>query len=360
MKNKVIERLTISRATLLEVVVAAFLLGICASLSASIIYDSLKSKPYFLLLLIIALSVVCMLFLFKKLWSARKASIDIDGFLIYSDKSNSIVSVPRYDLSEEVCDYLSSAFSENEALKRQWDSQPIANLYKRDVDRQYKASMSLIQEAIEYYVLESLSTHLTDYFNKEKYDDSELKYFQRNDVPSVLFTNRFMELFSSPMENRLPFMDGEGVSEGTVVMSVGKNGERYSRFDLVLPKDAKIFRDNDSVVIETSKFKLKLSASFDGYGYVTPVAFEKHYLGMESFRDSLAFKVGFRAEVDFKWLSTVSPTKWDYHEWLDGFFESIEKEMSADKFFEKISWETVSTMIQCKQIMPNKQFKSDS
>lgn len=360
MKNKVIERLTISRSMLLEVVVAAFLLGICASLSASVAYDSLRNKPHFLYLLIFVLSVICMLFLFKKLWSARKASIDIDGFLIYSDKSNRIVNVPRYHLSEEICDYLNSAFSENEAIKRQWDNQPIANQYKRDVNRPYKASMSLIQEAIEYYVLESLSIHLTDYFDQEKYDDSELKEFKRDDVPSVLFTNRFMDLFSSPMENRLSFMDNGGVTEGTVVMSMGKNGERYSKFDLVLPKDATIFRDNDSIVIETSKFKLKLTASFNGCGYVTPVAFEEYYLGIESFRDSLAFNVSFRAEVDFKWLSTVSPTKWDYHAWLDGFFESIEKEMSADKFFDKINWETVSTMIQCKQIMPNKQFKSDS
>jgi len=362
MKNNVVEKLTINRAILIEIVVVAFLLGVCASISGSIIFESLDDKPFWLYSCLAALLVGSIIFLIKKFAVARHASLSVSGFIIYLKKKNNLKEVPRYQFSEEICRFLEGAFCENEALRRQWNKEPLSNMYRREEGETSRASMKLIHEAVEYYALETLSTHLTDYFNQEQYDESELKEFSREDVPDILLKNRFMELFSAPMENRSDFSDDHDRDdqEGVVVMSMGPNGAFYSRFELVLPRDAVVTREGGHIIIETSKFKLTLSINFEGSCYVTPRGFEKYYLGLDSFRDHAGLKVTFNAQVKFKMLSTIKKSNWDYHSWLDGYFETIEREMSGDDFFRQINWETVATMIQCGQKMPNKQSQADA
>lgn len=143
-------------------------------------------------------------------------------------------------------------------------------------------------------------------------------------------------------------------------MSMGPNGAFYSRFDLVLPKDAVVSRADGNIVIETSKFKLTLAVNFEGTGYVTPRNIEKYYLGLDSFENLTEFEVKFNADVQFKMLSTIRKSNWDYHSWLDGYFETMEREMSGVEFFRQINWETVATLIQCGQKMPNKQSQADA
>lgn len=362
MKNNVVEKLTINREILIEIVVVAFLLGVCASISGTIIFESLDDHSFWLYACLATLLVGSMIFLIKKFAVARSASISVSGFIIYLKNENDLKEVPSYQFSEEICRFLKGAFCENEALRRQWDKEPLSSIYRREDGKTPRASMKLIHEAVEYYALETLSTHLTDYFNQEQYDESELKEFSREDVPDILLNNRFMELFSAPMENRPAFSDDrdQDDQEGVVVMSMGPNGAFYSRFDLVLPRDAVVTREGDQIVIETLKFKLTLSINFGGSGYVTPRDFEKYYLGLDSFRDHEEFKITFNADVTFKLLSTIKKSNWDYHSWLDGYFETIEREMSGDDFFRRINWETVATMIQCGQNVPNKQSQADA
>jgi len=296
-----------------------------------------------------------MVFFFKKFSSARSANISVSGFIIYLKSENKLKEVPRYRFSEQIFRFLSGAFGENEALKRQWEKEPLSNMYCMEKGKA-AASMKLVHEAVEYYALETLSTHLTDYFNQEKYDASELKEFSREDVPDILLKNRFMELFSAPMENRAAFSDDHHrhLGEGVVVMSTGPNGEFYSRFDLTLPKDAVVTRADGKIIIETSKFKLTLEIVFNGFCFVTPRNFERYYLGLERLDDFTEFEVEFNAGVEFKLLSIIGKSNWDYHSWLDGYFEKMEREMSGDDFFKKINWETVATLIQCGEEMPKK------
>lgn len=356
MKNNVVENLTKNRRTLIEVVVVAFLFGICASITGSIIFESLKNNILWLYSFLTVLLFGCIIFFFKNFSSARSANISVSGFIIYLKNENELKKIPRYQFSEEIFRFLSGAFGENEALRRQWEKEPLSNMYRMEKGKNSAASVKLIHEAVEYYALDTLSTHLTDYFNQEQYDESELKEFSREDVPDILLKNRFMELFSAPMENRSVFSDNHDRDhgEGVVVMSMGPNGAFYSRFDLTLPKDAVVTRADGKIIIETSKFKLTLAIVFEGTGYVTPINFEKYYLGLDDFENFSEFKVKFNADVKFKFLSTIGKSNWDYHSWLDGYFETMEREMSGDAFFKQINWETVATMIQCGEKMPNK------
>lgn len=358
MKNNVTERLSVSRTALVEILIVGFLVGVCASLSGTLVYEQLKGHSNWLYVGLAVLLVWCIFFLSKKFTQSGKAHISVKGFLIHLKDDNQILSIPRYKLSENISRYLKSAFNENEALKRQWDKEPLLNAFSQKKEESASGSLKLIREAAEYYLIETLSMHLTDYFNQECYDKKLLNELSREDVPSILLNNRFMEMFSAPMENRAVFepndRDDRDDTDGVVVMSMGKNGAFYSRFDLVLPKGAEVSRHNGAVVIETSKFKLAISVRFDGTGYVSPRNFEKYYLGLETFEKYREFGIEFNAEVEFKLFSSFRKKDWDYHAWLDSYFDRIERDMSGESFFKKINWETVATMIQCGQQMPNK------
>lgn len=355
MKNNVTERLSVSRTALVEILIVGFLVGVCASLSGTLVYEQLKGHSSWLYVGLAALLVWCIFFLSKKFTQSGKAKISVKGFLIHLKDDNQILSVPRYKLSENISRYLRSAFNENEALKRQWDKESLLHVFSQTKEKSASGSLKLIREAAEYYLIETLSMHLTDYFNQECYDKKLLNELSREDVPSILLSNRFMEMFSAPMENRAVFepIDIDD-TDGVVVMSMGKNGAFYSRFDLVLPKGAEVSRENGAVVIETSKFKLTISVRFDGTGYVSPRNFEKYYLGLEEFEKYREFGIEFNAEVEFKLFSSFRKKDWDYHAWLDSYFDRIERDMSGESFFQEINWETVATMIQCGQQMPNK------
>lgn len=355
MSIKVVENVSLSRTALFEILIAGFFIGVCASLTGSIFFEGLKQNLTLLSLEVVLTLVICIWLLSKKFTKSGKANISVRGFIIYLTKSGKLKSVPRYNFSEEIHSHISSAFSENEALKRQWESEPLVNAFSIEDGKKADASLRLIREAAEYYVIEKLSIHLTDYFNKKHYDKSELTKFSRKDVPSILLSNRFLELFSAPMEDRAIFRSERKIPNNEIiVMSRSKDGAFYSRFDLVLPKGAKVAREDNAIVINTTSFKLTIAIHFEGTGYVTPRNFEKYYLGLDSYTDYREFEIRFEANVEFKLLAALKKSKWNYHTWLDGFFSKIEKDMSGDAFFDQIAWETVATMIQCGKTMPNK------
>lgn len=240
MKNNVTERLSVSRTALIEILVVGFLVGVCASLSGTLVYENLKGHSGWIYVSLVILLVWCIFFLSKKFTRSGKATISVKGFLIHLKEENKIQSISRYRLSEQISQYLDSAFNENEALKRQWDKESLLHVFSQKQGESATGSVKLIREAAEYYLIETLSMHLTDYFNQESYDKSLLNELSREDVPSILLSNRFMELFSAPMENRAVFEPQDrGDDAGVVVMSMVKNGAFYSRFDLVLQKAQK-------------------------------------------------------------------------------------------------------------------------
>lgn len=353
MQNNVAEKLSASKTALIEVLTVGFLMGVCASISATLIYENFKGHLSILYLGLASLLVWCIFFLSKKFTHSGKAKISVTGFLTYLKDENSIKTIPRYRFSEKISRYLESAFNENEALRRQWDKEPLRNIFIQNKDDVASGSLRLIREASEYYLIETLSMHLTDYFNKENYDKNLLSELSREDVPSILLSNRFMELFSAPMENRAVFdLYNRSNNDGIIIMSIGKNGAFYSRFDLVLPKGTKISRSDGALVIETSKFKLTISVCFDGTSSVLPINFEEYYLGLQSFEKFNNFSIQFKAEVEFKMFSSLRKSDWNYHAWLDSYFERIERDMSGEFFFKETNWETVATMIECGQKMP--------
>jgi hypothetical protein len=135
----------------------------------------------------------------------------------------------------------------------------------------------LIMEATEYFILEMLSTHLTDYFNDEKFKEENLTTIERKDIPHVLLENRFLNLFSKPMEERAAFKDRyipKGIRGSSQV-----GGAEFSYFDLILPTKSKVSRiDGKTFEISTQKFSLQVTISYMGTDELLPTNFERYYL----------------------------------------------------------------------------------
>ncbi|PLC07467.1 hypothetical protein CY658_10980 [Variovorax sp. RO1] len=261
------------------------------------------------------------------------------------------MKVPRYEYSEEIKSFVEGLFAENAAPKRLWDSDPVHNAFEIDVNagtgriRQTEAGQ-LIVEATEYFVLETLSTHLTDYFNQSGLEAAHLKELSREDVPDIVFKNRFLDTFSRPMRERAVFMKDSGATPppGRVVSSYGPNGVRYSRFDLTLPLGAKVQRlSPSSILISTPKFMLTVSVDFAGFGANLPSGFTELYLEGCSFSDLSVYQVGLTTSVEFKPWALLSRSGWDYHAWLDSFLAKLEKSFDGEEFLRGIDWEAAAT-----------------
>jgi hypothetical protein len=341
------------RRGLFELFIGAVLLALSVNLLASGIAAALKIRPIELLVLSTCLILVAFALISRKLIDKRHFVRRYDGFLVYSKDKNDLIEVPRYDLSERICDYLQAIFAENEAMKKLWNKEPLKGMFKydaekRDVTRHPVASTLLVKEAVEYFLLDALSTHLTDYFNHQPFDKELLKEFGREDAPGVLFKNRFLDTFSRPMLDRPTFIDSALNPKrdfGQVVAAFGPNAARYERFDLVLPKEAKVARLADgNVEIDTPKFKMNLSVQFDGLNTVLPFKFASLYLRNKNRKELTVYKLGVRISVTLKRWVWLTRSGWDYHMWIDSFLEAFDHKFSEETFFAKIDWERALTV----------------
>lgn len=343
------------RGAFLELLAAAVVLALGVNVLATTLIEMLSLPHIYQLLVAILVILTALLLIARKIIRAGYVQKSISAVVVVSKKGNELVRIPRYRFSEALSDYLESLFSENEALKKVWAADPLSKQFDFDAKtgeanyRKTEASL-LLQEAIEYFVLDRLSTHLTDYFNKPPFDESLLKEFGREDVPSVLFKNRFLDTFSKPMTERPAFVD-EALKHkprfGTVVASFGKGQARYERFDLVLPEKSKVTRTaHGAIEIDTPKFKLHIEAVFDGFGAVLPSRFERLYLRHDDYADLSVYGAKIGIAVSFKPLALVTQIGWNYHMWLDSFLESLTKESSKAQFLQRISWESARTVFE--------------
>jgi hypothetical protein len=361
--RRFVESILSGRSAILELIMAGVLLAIsvefiAAWATAHTAADSLQTVVIGLLLLALTL----LLWLRRSMAQTRQRHVKLDGFLIYLRKDNALVDVPRYRYGSTIHDYITAAFVENTALKTLWDKEPLTEAFMFDKEKgatlhKNNHSMQLVREATEYFVLDRLSTHLTDYFNTPEYNDDQLKKYSREDVPDILLKNRFLELFSRPMDQRPHFVNDTlgDMPHGQIVSSFGKGGVRYDRFDLVLPCSTRVARYEDGAIqIETKRFTLCFRVKFDATMTVLPRQFEEYYLGLKNHRELAEYRVSLEMDVTFRARSYFTATGWGYHRWVDSFMTSIEEDFCEDAFLEDLNWPVVQTLIEIfKQNRPN-------
>lgn len=349
----IVTRLLDNRKVLVELVIAAILLSLSVNLISSSIMELKWISPLWAFVLASLLAVMCGIYFVVKLLWYRTHTHNFRGFIILDSKKNAIVDIPRYDYGRDLHKYMQAAFAENMAIKKMWDKEPVDKdfCYEKENSRiSYTKGKGhhLVSEATEYYVLENLSTHLTDYFNRPDFDDHNLHTFARNDIPDVLLSNRFLELFSKPMEDRTVFSadDGDFPHGGEVVMAMGEGGAFYSRFDLTLPKGARVSRSkSNSIIIDTSRFTLAVDVDFGGFGALIPYEYEQHILGIDP-RNCHDYQISVKFTVSFKFASLFLPGGWGYYRWIESFMESFNSKFSEDRHFTDIGWESALTLIE--------------
>lgn len=352
-KSAPVTTLLQNRGALLQVLVAAVLLALGVNLLSTAITDALGNKfaLYALTLSLLALSLAIVV---RQTIPSRRVHRKITGFVVFRSESSELVKVPRYNFSEQLNSFVEGLFAENTAPKRLWDSDPIHKGFEFDAQagefsRRQTEAGQLIVEATEYYVLEELSTHLTDYFNQSGLASEQLQRFSREDVPDILFRNRFLDTFSRPMRDRAAFSSdlAESSMFGNIISSYGPDGILYSKFDLTLPSGTRVQRlSPSSILIETPKFKLSMSVEFAGVGEVLPNDFSELYLDGLSFTEVRAYKVGLDTSVEFRPLALLSRSGWGYHAWLDSFLDKLATGMDSEEFLRNIQWEAAATVAQ--------------
>lgn len=340
------------RASFTELLLVAVLLALAINLLAGALPNSLGWRASRVALLSGLLGLLAVASLVRRIYKQSEYRRLLEGFFVYHTPTNRIVEVSRYEFSEQLSSYLEGAFAENPALKALWDDQPLRRPQKQgddapEVSTSRSHAAALLREAVEYFLIDHSSMHITSYFQKRDLEAKRLQRFHRRDVPDVLLSNRFMELFTRPIEERIPFRrsSGGGPERGIVIAAWGEGGAIYQRFELVLPRGSAVTRLSDNTIeIATRRLTLQLRAAFEGYVTNLPRDFERRYMGIEDAAKAEAFGVSISVSVTFRPTALFSRSGWDYYHWVDSFLASLEHGFSEAAFFDRINWELALTV----------------
>ncbi|WP_156398743.1 hypothetical protein [Methylobacterium sp. Leaf469] len=288
------------------------------------------------------------------------------GTLIISDKTDKIVIIPRYRFTSDLADSMEGLFLENGAYKALWNRSEIIDVNTYETQAEFNslpARNKFIIEAIEYYALSSLSSHLSGYFEsttaKQSISSEKIVNLSRSDIPTVLLTNRFLELFTRPMEEREAFQErntenkvmvqitkvSHGTEDGTIVSARSSDGAIFEHFELILPKNTFITRNlNNSIDIKNKKFLINIRSVFEGWHTVTGGHFDKLYLG-EDFREIKCYQCSLEISVKFPFFTLMRSSGWEYLYWIESWIKKVDDDVNFQKFQERIGWEQSLTNV---------------
>lgn len=343
-----VSNLLLSRSKIIELIIVAVFLGFGISLTSSsiTIIEGFKPMQGIYIGGIICFSSV--IYISLKVFVNRKRRYLYKGFIILNELENKIVDIPGYGLSG-IRGYFESAFLENKDLESIWNKDPLK--LQDELKTPEPRSMDILREALEYFLLNQLSVHLNDYFRYPLKENKNISVIQREHIPSVLLSNRFLELFSKPMKDRAAFIDIEQENEEQEWYILDVEGGSYQKFNLVLPYKSKVIRTNKNVIeIRNRKFDISMKVDFDGCNDVLPSGFKEYYLSIHGFDNYLAnvvYHVEFDLYVKFKITSFLTSLGWENYNWIDSFLNSIEQSVSKELFLSKINWNTIVTLIKC-------------
>ena len=314
-EKKIFEDFLSRRSSFIEIVLtiifAALGINLLSTASANSIgnTDVVITGAFGLLLCVLVIFYITIRFL-----KQRSKSISVDGFIIHNKHNKRLSSIEEYSLSRSINMYLDYAFSHIEELEVAWKSNPLDNAQAEDS----RLSIVVLREAIEFFVLEQLSAHLREYFNDKELSKGTKAYYGE-DFRDIMQTNRFFRLYSSP--------------------------QRVNPFYLILPKNSRIYRNKDGqVVVETDKFSMSIEAYFGGINILIPSSFHKYYLSIDK-ENVDDFTIGASIFVFMKLRMLLSFSGLKYYQWIDTFLDQIDQNMSQDRFFKSIDWNSVSMII---------------
>ncbi len=250
------------RASLLELVATAICIALGVHWVAAGLATQFQWPGLVWVVLGASLSVLATVYLATRAAPRINGEFSLQGVLPLKGKDHQVIAIDRYEFAEKLAGYFRGLTAENRALARVWPDNPVTEFFdaeERQAGRRPSPAVKLVHEAIEYFVLDELALHLSGYFeNNPQVDSRELTRIGRREIPSVLLENRFLELFSKPMEEREAFLaeDKDGVTYGDeVVFATGKGGAVFDLVELILPSGTVVSRiDSRTIQLKTDRF----------------------------------------------------------------------------------------------------------
>jgi hypothetical protein len=193
------------QADFAQLIIVAILLALGANVLAAGLAGLLAPSRAGLILLGVLLIVVGLVMAFWRIRPSINGVSDLEG-VIFLTKNRQPVAVKRYRFSGALENYVNGLITENKALGRIWNENDFFTWPEKIKNSEFivtaSKSKDLAVEAIEYFSLERLSTHLTDYFNQDdSVDHNRIVTLLRKDVPELFLQNRFLDLFSDPWKS---------------------------------------------------------------------------------------------------------------------------------------------------------------
>jgi len=342
-RNKILN--IVSFSVLLSIAVSLLVFGLTGVGDNDFIYAIIGGS------LIILILTVFSIILFKNL----KREFICEGFLIYNSKKQRFLSVPEYDISLQFDECLNSYIRKNKDNKKEWKCLFEKLMLLSDIeadpeeqDRVIIENKNIIRDLVEYMVLDSLSSSLTDYYHNPYLRKYKTKEIADSDIMKIL-NNRFQAQFSTekvnPNQNNYSEIVFGNKIEEKLFMAKDGFGNMYRRTDLILPKASKMLKTEYGFVIKTRMFDLYFEFYFDGNPSHLDSEFIEYYLNEKTnYFDNMVFEIVVCSSVRYKPWALFSISRWDNYKWLDVFL----KEMQAiDKkiFLDKINWNTLKTQI---------------
>lgn len=364
MKNKVLKSTLIQKEKNNEILITSIIVAFGINILTTGILGFFKLEDKYILLIIIGLIFSLIIIICYSILKIKQqnAKIEINGLIIYDAKNNKIIDIPEYDISNDMVKYLSAAFSESKVLADNWNNGKIGlNIDFIGENKKQDLNNNIIIELIEYSFLSTLSTLLEDYYNINNIRNEDIKSISFDELPVLLRNNSFLKLFSEDMDNREVFLDFSRPPSNTgeeIVYAIGKNGVIFDKFDLKLPKEIKIKKDNATKIEFFMKyFSLKIEYVFDGLNTIVDNDFYEYYLNIEH-NSGLFSDLEFGIIINVKFNNKIlfSQKKIQNYMWVDNLLNKLIENFDIDTFYTKINWENNKCVIKSLNNMINKNY----
>lgn len=388
-KNETITNALKVKQQLIEIVFTAAVLTLGINLLSYYI-----TQPYspgnnlvFLYFGIFFIAIAAIVLILKLRETSREE--EIDCVISINIEDHQLIKIMGYRFSTDLNDVITAGLKENKAWKTTWENNPLISLKNitsksenviplgvttienkktfssvienEEISAAVRENKSnkLLVEAVEFMIIDQLSKHLSEHFNKISPKKKPLvKKYQREDFSAFLLKNRFLNLLTTPFEDRAEFI---GISKsdikekGELTFIKGTDGTIYRRLILTLPTNTKLEKtdDSSSFCVTTSRFKLSMCINSEGYGHIMPSGFEYAYIKNDQNIKSLKLKI--RIKADVRLLSLLTFSNWEYYTWMDSYINTLKEKYSFSSFLKEINWSEASTNLHITQIMRSKE-----
>ncbi|WP_152645154.1 hypothetical protein [Kitasatospora griseola] len=345
-RERFLSRLREAKWSLLEIIVLAVILSLSVNILSSLIFDLAGRKFFY----IASIGTIALCLAYSTIRQTKDRQFDGRigaSFIIGPD--NRPIDLRGYQFSERFSSLIISAFSENPALARQWDREPVSSMLEftgEGVRLVNNSGAKLTRELVEYMTIERMATHLTDYFNQAGIPESLLVTRGRADIPDVLLSNRFMELFSRDRADRPGFSEEGSPANDRTVRAWSRSGGYYNRFGLPLPQKSTVTRGDDgSLRISCPAFKASISVGFNGTNEYVPFDLLKYQSGNPDPTRLKCYSVSLIVKISANRSFILGGRGWNHHLWVESFIDSLHEEFDVEAYIKQINWPIVSAIL---------------